>query len=125
MTGAFKDEESEKFFQIIHMFQRSALLQMGLLPDNNGEMMFHLGEAKAAIDILVVLQSKTTGNLTDRETRILKTIVSELQLQFLKAPSRQREAESDAAQSETIREAFNNPQTGPVEDLSSTQDDEE
>ena len=87
--------------------------------------MFNLGEAKAAIDLLRMLQSKTKGNLTDQEERMLKGIVSELQLQFLKTPARRRQAESDAAQSETIREAFENPQSGPVEDLSSPEDSEE
>lgn len=125
MAGTFKDEETEQFFQLIHMFQRSSLLHMGLLPDQEGNMMFNLGEAKAAIDLLRMLQSKTKGNLTDQEERMLKGIVSELQLQFLKAPTRRRQAESDAAQSETIREAFENPQSGPVEDLSSPEDSEE
>lgn len=87
--------------------------------------MFNLGEAKAAIDLLRMLQSKTKGNMTDQEERMLNGIVSELQLQFLKAPTRRRQAESDAAQSETIREAFENPQSGPVEDLTSLEDSEE
>ncbi|MBT3441352.1 MAG: DUF1844 domain-containing protein [Euryarchaeota archaeon] len=125
MAGTFKDEETEQFFQLIHMFQRSSLLHMGLLPDQEGNMMFNLGEAKAAIDLLRMLQSKTKGNMTDQEERMLKGIVSELQLQFLKAPTRRRQAESDAAQSATIREAFANPQSGPVEDLSSPEDSEE
>lgn len=125
MAGTFKDEETEQFFQLIHMFQRSSLLHMGHLPDQEGNMMFNLGEAKAAIDLLRMLQSKTKGNLTDQEERMLKGIVSELQLQFLKTPTRRRQAESDAAQSETIREAFENPQSGPVEDLSSPEDSEE
>jgi hypothetical protein len=125
MAGTFKDEETEQFFQLVHMFQRSALLHMGLLPDQEGNMMFNLGEAKAAIDLLRMLQGKTKGNLSDQEERMLKGIVSELQLQFLKTPSRRREMESDAAQSETIREAFANPQSGPVEDLSNIQDSEE
>lgn len=125
MADTFKDEETEQFFQLVHMFQRSALLHMGLLPDQEGNMMFNLGEAKAAIDLLRMLQGKTRGNLSDHEERMMKGIVSELQLQFLKAPSRHREAESDAAQSETIREAFENPQSGPVEDLSTAEDSEE
>lgn len=125
MAGTFKDEETEQFFQLIHMFQRSSLLHMGLLPDQEGNMMFNLGEAKAGIDLLRMLQGKTKGNLTDHEERMLKGIVSELQLQFLKAPTRRRQAESDAAQSEIIRETFTNPQSGPVEDLTSPEDSEE
>ncbi len=96
-----------------------------MLPDQEGTMMFNLGEAKAAIDLLRMLQGKTKGNLSDHEERMMKGIVSELQLQFLKAPARRREVESDAAQSETIREAFENPQSGPVEDLSTVEDSEE
>ena len=125
MAGTFKDEETEQFFQLIHMFQRSSMLHMGLLPDQEGNMMFNLGEAKAAIDLLRMLQGKTKGNLTDHEERMLKGIVSELQLQFLKVPTRRRQAESDAAQSEIIREAFTNLQSGPVEDLTSSSDSEE
>jgi hypothetical protein len=125
MAGTFKDEETEQFFQLIHMFQRSSMLHMGLLPDQEGNMMFNLGEAKAAIDLLRMLQGKTKGNLTDHEERMLKGIVSELQLQFLNVPTRRRQAESDAAQSEIIREAFTNPQSGPVEDLTSSSDSEE
>ena len=67
MAGTFKDEETEQFFQLVHMFQRSALLHMGLLPDQEGTMMYNLGEAKAAIDLLRMLQGKTKGNLSDHE----------------------------------------------------------
>jgi len=125
MSGTFKDEETEQFFQLVHMFQRSAMLHMGLLPDNEGMVIFNLGEAKAGIDLLRMLQNKTKGNITDQEQRMLRGIVSELQLQFLKAPNRKREMEDSAAQSETVRETFANPQSGPVEDLSSPKDGEE
>ncbi|MFL2969795.1 MAG: DUF1844 domain-containing protein [Candidatus Poseidoniaceae archaeon] len=125
MSGTFKDEETEQFFQLVHMFQRSALLHMGLLPDNEGKVFFNLAEAKAGIDLLRMLQNKTKGNITDQEQRMLRGVVSELQLQFLKAPNRKREMEDSAAQSETVRETFANPQSGPVEDLSSPQDSEE
>jgi hypothetical protein len=72
-----------------------------------------------------MLQNKTKGNITDQEQRMLRGVVSELQLQFLKAPNRKREMEDSAAQSETVRETFANPQSGPVEDLSSSKDSEE
>ena len=125
MSGTFKDEETEQFFQLVHMFQRSALLHMGLLPDNEGKVFFNLAEAKAGIDLLRMLQNKTKGNITDQEQRMLRGVVSELQLQFLKAPNRKREMEDSEAQSETVRETFANPQSGPVEDLSSSKDSEE
>ena len=49
MSGTFKDDETEQFFQLIHMFQRSSLLHMGMIPDNEGNFIFNLGEAKAGI----------------------------------------------------------------------------
>ncbi len=125
MSATFKDEETEQLFQLVHMFQRSALLHMGMIPDNEVNHIFNLAEAKAGIDMLQVLQNKTKGNITDQEERMFRGVVSELQLQFLKAPKRNREMEDAAAQSETVRETFTNPQSGPVEDLSASKDDEE
>lgn len=125
MSGTFKDEETEQLFQLVHMFQRSALLHMGMIPDNEGNLIYNLAEAKAGIDMLQVLQNKTKGNITDQEERMFRGIVSELQLQFLKAPNRRRVMEDTLAESETVREAFENPQSGPVEDLSTAKDGEE
>ena len=125
MSGTFKDEETEQLFQLVHMFQRSALLHMGMIPDNEGNLIYNLAEAKAGIDMLQVLQNKTKGNITDQEERMFRGIVSELQFQFLKAPNRRRVMEDTLAQSETVREAFENPQSGPVEDLTTAKDGEE
>ena len=38
----------------------------------------------------------------------------------MKAPTLNRQAEDEEAQSETIRETFANPKSGPVEELSDT-----
>ncbi|MDP6333078.1 MAG: DUF1844 domain-containing protein [Candidatus Poseidoniaceae archaeon] len=125
MTEIFSDEDTAKLFQIVHMFQRSALLHMGYIPDQNGNRYFDMAEAKEGIDLLRMLQNKTKGNLTDKETRLLRSVISELQLQFMKAPTLNRQAEDDQAQSETIRETFTNPKSGPVEDLSNSKEGEE
>ena len=36
MSEIFSDEDTSKLFQLVHMFQRSALLHMGFIPDQNG-----------------------------------------------------------------------------------------
>jgi len=125
MTEIFSDEDTAKLFQLVHMFQRSALLHMGYIPDQNGNRYFDMAEAKEGIDLLRMLQNKTKGNLTDKETQLLRSVISELQLQFMKAPTLNRQAEDDAAQSETIRETFANPKDGPVEELSNSKESEE
>jgi len=111
----FDDEKSIHFFQLIYMLQRSSMMHMGLLPDSEGRVHFNLAETKAAIDTLTMLKEKTQGNLSDKESTMLNGIVSELQLQFVKAPTRQREYEDATAQSEAIRETFAEPREGPSE----------
>ena len=111
----FDDDNSAHFFQLIHMVQRSAMMHMGMLQDSEGRVHYNLGETKAAIDTLSMLKAKTTGNLTPKESTMLNGIISELQLQFVKAPSRQRALEDQVAESEAVRETFTNPQEGPSE----------
>jgi hypothetical protein len=124
MSEVFSDEDTTKLFQLVHMFQRSALLHMGYIPDQNGNKYYDLAEAKEAIDLLTMLQNKTKGNLIDRETQLLRSVISELQLQFTRAPTLHRQAKDEAGQSATIRETFANPQDGPVEELSSDIEEE-
>ena len=124
MAEIFSDEDTTRLFQLVHMFQRSALLHMGYIPDQNGNKYYDLAEAKEAIDLLSMLQNKTKGNLNDKETQLLRSVISELQLQFTRAPIMKRQADDDLAESETIRETFANPRDGPVEDLSADNEEE-
>lgn len=111
----FDDDKSMHFFQLIYMLQRSSMMHMGMLPDSEGRVHFNLAETKAAIDTLVMIKEKTQGNLSNKESTMLNGIISELQLQFVKAPARQREFEDATAQSEAIRETFAEPREGPSE----------
>ncbi len=124
MAEIFSDEDTTRLFQLVHMFQRSALLHMGYIPDQNGNKYYDLAEAKEAIDLLSMLQNKTKGNLNDKETQLLRSVISELQLQFTRAPTMKRQADDDLAESETIRQTFANPRDGPVEDLSADNEEE-
>lgn len=116
MAGEFFDDESStELFQLIHMLQRSAMMHMGLLQDSEGRAHYNLGETKAAIDTLSMLKEKMKGNLTSKESTMLNGVISELQLQFIKAPARQRALEDQVAESEAVRETFTNPRKGPAE----------
>lgn len=111
----FDDDMSAHFFQLVLMLQRSAMMHMGLLPDSEGRVHYNLGETKAAIDTLSMFKEKTTGNLTPKESTMLNGIISELQLQFVKAPARQRELEDQLEESQAIKETFTNPKESPSE----------
>jgi ABC-type phosphate transport system auxiliary subunit len=125
MADMFADEDSARFFQMMQMLQRSTLLQMGYLPDQSGTFHYNMGEAKEGIEVLRMFERKTDGNLSDKETQMLRAVISELQMQFTQAPQRRRQREEEQAQSEVIRETFSQPQDAPIEDLSTAVESEE
>ena len=121
----FADEDSARFFQVVQMLQRSTMLHMGFLPDHEGQFHYNLMEAREGIEVLRMFQKKTNGNLTDQETQMLRAVISELQMQFTKAPQIQRQRQEEQAQSDVVRETFTQPRDGPVEDLSTPPSGEE
>ena len=68
------------------MFASSALVGLGLAPDpqTNGSRR-DLAQAQAAIDVLLMLREKTNGNRTEQETRLLESILYDLQMRFVSA----------------------------------------
>ena len=46
MADMFADEDSARFFQIVQMLQRSTMLHMGFLPDQENAFHYNLLEAK-------------------------------------------------------------------------------
>ena len=121
----FADEDSARFFQIVQMLQRSTLLHMGYMPDQEGGFHYNLPEAKEGIEVLRMFQKKTEGNLTSRELQMLRSVISELQMQFTQAPKVRRQRMEQEAQKQVVKEAFTQPQDGPVEDLSNLPSREE
>ena len=117
-----QSEESIQFFSLIHMLQRSGLVGLGLMPDHEGKFTPHLEEAKAAIDLIGMLQKRTEGNLDEIEQTLLQGILTELRMQFVQAPKEveRKQAEQEAA--EELKQTFEDPQSAPIEVLI---DDEE
>jgi hypothetical protein len=121
----FSDEGSAQFFQLIEMLHRTGLINLGMIPVEEGKVMWNFPEAKAAIDILQMLQEKTKGNLIDNENKLLNGIVAQLQLEFVRAPQRKKQMDKDAANVKEIKQAFSNPRGGPVETVSDDAKEEE
>lgn len=67
----------------------SAFIHLGESPEGAKDpaAKLDLPEAKYAIDILAVLQSKTKGNLTTEEDALLTTLLYDLRLKFVQASS--------------------------------------
>tara|TARA_B100001146_G_C16067108_1_gene384770 strand:- start:381 stop:761 length:381 start_codon:yes stop_codon:yes gene_type:complete len=120
----FTDEQGARLFTVIHMFQRSALVNLGFIADHEGTAHWNPTEAKEAIDILAMFQEKMKGNLHSTEEQLLKGVVSELQMQFVKAPEYKKQREKEEAEAEIARQAFTKPQNGPAEELVSENEEE-
>tara|TARA_B100000941_G_C28480366_1_gene541788 strand:- start:47 stop:436 length:390 start_codon:yes stop_codon:yes gene_type:complete len=111
----FSDHYSERLFSVIQMLQRSALMNMGSIPDYEGMINFNLGEAKAAIDAVEAIQEKTSGNLSEMEDTILKGTLSELRMIFVKAPEQQKLIEAEMARQEELKKTYTDPSSAPAE----------
>ena len=112
----FDNEDSYRFFQLVHMFQRTVMTNLGLM-EFQGEQIYDLNEAKEGIELLRMLQKKTVGNLDDKESQILSGIISEVQMAFVSAPEREIEHNKNKQEEEKIKQAFTNPKEGPAETI--------
>ena len=73
------------FATFVASLNASALLQLGAIEDpTTGQKNKNLPMAKQTIDILSMLQEKTTGNLSEEEENLLKNILYDLRIMFVK-----------------------------------------
>lgn len=73
------------FSTFVLSINSSALVQLGLLEDPaSGQKTKNLPMAKQTIDLLAMLEEKTKGNLTSDEENILKNILYELRMLYVK-----------------------------------------
>lgn len=77
------DKMEASFSVLIMSVASSAVMAMGLAPDQSGEMSKDKNMARFNIDLLVVLQEKTKGNLTEDEAKFLDHLINDLQLKFV------------------------------------------
>ena len=89
------------FMQLVLMFQSSALLSMGKLPNPVTQKIERdLRQAKGAIDMLGMVASKTEGNLSDRAKQFLEHVLFELRINYVdeaKKPEPVRKAGDEEA----------------------------
>ncbi len=73
------------FSTFVLSINSSALVQLGLIEDpSTGQKTKNIPLAKQTIDILGMLEEKTSGNLTGDEENILKNILYELRMLYVK-----------------------------------------
>ncbi len=72
------------FATFIFSLNSSALVHLGMIEDPAIGQKKNLPMAKQTIDILGVLEEKTRGNLTEDEENLLKHILHDLRLMYVK-----------------------------------------
>ena len=73
------------FATFIFSLNHSVLVHLGVMDDpSTGEKVRHLTLAKQTIDILGMLEEKTQGNLTEDEENMLKNILYDLRMIYIK-----------------------------------------
>jgi len=73
------------FATFVASLNASALLQLGVIEDpTTGTKNKSLPMAKQTIDILSMMQEKTAGNLSEEEENLLKNILYDLRLMYVK-----------------------------------------
>ena len=74
------------FSTLVLSLATSAMVHMGLVPETEGGPVDkNLALAQQTIDTLEMLQTKTRGNLSDEEAKLLQTVLYELRMSYVKA----------------------------------------
>jgi hypothetical protein len=82
-------EAASSLGALFMMFANSGLISLGAVPDpETDERRLDLGEAQAAIDVLLMLRDKTRGNRSEQESRLLEDVLYDLQMRFVRAAPR-------------------------------------
>jgi len=80
-----QDMDTVRFISLVSMFASSAYMSMGKIANPaSGKAERDLDAARGFIDILVMLKTKTAGNLTKDEDKIITSTISDLQMNFVK-----------------------------------------
>ena len=98
-------EDTRRFLDLVSLFGTQALMALGKLANpatNKAEK--NLDAARLFIDLLEMVERKTTGNLTADETKILKATLTDLRLMFV---------EESNAPVEAAKAADHKPKTAP------------
>ena len=84
-------EDTLRFLDMVGLFGSQAMMGLGKLANPmTGKAEKNLPAARLFIDTLEMLESKTTGNLTPDEQKVLKATLTDLRLMYVeetKAPA--------------------------------------
>jgi hypothetical protein len=98
-----QDRDSVLFFSLVISLSQSAMSALGkIINPVTGKAEVDLPAASHTIDLLEMLEKKTEGNTTEKEQTLLKTVLTNLRLNYVEMmkDQKKREAGEQASQSE-------------------------
>jgi hypothetical protein len=85
-TSTHSGELAQRFIEFVMMQAQQASLFLGRIPNpQSGKTEVLLEPAKLFIDQLEMIREKTRGNLTNQESEILNSVLSDLELAYVQA----------------------------------------
>src|SRR5438067_8227392 len=110
-TNTETGEMTQRFIEFVMMQAQNAAFALGQIPHpQTGKGEVHLEMAKLFIDQLVMIRSKTRGNLSNEELAVLNNAISNLQMAFYEVAqgeggAAEEEAEAQEGEAEKPNEA--------------------
>lgn len=109
MSENKKEMNKILFANLIMMLSSSAMQQLGkLVNPASGKTEVHLEGARMTIDMLEMLKEKTTGNLDAEEEKMMKEILSMLQLNYVETaenpPAKEENKKPDSEKTEKSKD---------------------
>ncbi len=82
-TKTSADTHEANFSVLIMSIASTALMSLGLAPDETGKTQVDMALARFNIDLLVMLKEKTKNNLNVEEARFIESLVHDLQAKYV------------------------------------------
>lgn len=83
-SATHSGEMTQRFIELVMMQAQQAAMFLGHVPNpQTGQPEVNLDFARMFIDQIEMLQEKTRGNLSNEETQMLTSVLSDLRLAFL------------------------------------------
>jgi hypothetical protein len=97
-SATHSGEMTQRFIELVMMQAQQAAMFLGHVPNpQTGKPEVNLEFARMFIDQIEMLQEKTRGNLSNEETQMLTSVLSDLRLAFLQASKNPAPAASQPA----------------------------
>jgi hypothetical protein len=108
-------EMAQRFIELVMMQAQQTAMFLGQLPGPDGQKLEpNLPYARMFIDQIEMLQEKTRGNLSQEETQVLNSVLSDLRLAFVQVSKSAPEAH-DAPQPVSKPEAESKAESASVD----------